>query len=152
MHKRIFDLLARPRTGLEILEAVPVSQLLGLDKPDLPILNGSDRYLEHIDLIADEYPDTGVVALLADLVHPVLVDAFEAAAVGDIENDEDSVGLLKIVLGEGEELLLAGGVPDADSNFAVVDPHDLLVEVEANGGRVEVAEGVWGRQCGYLGP
>ena len=48
---------------------------------------------------------------------------------------------LVVAVGEGEEFLLACGIPDADGDFAAVDPHQLLLEAESQRGGVEMAEG-----------
>ena len=55
----------------------------------------------------------------------------EAHFVGQVKYDQDSIGLLEIVLCEGEKLLLPGRVPDTHGHFLPIDVDDLLLEGEA---------------------
>lgn len=66
---------------------------------------------------------------------------FEGVFICEVEYHEHSVCFLVVAVGEGEEFLLACGIPDADGDFAAVDPHQLLLEAESQRGGVEMAEG-----------
>ena len=64
----------------------------------------------------------------------------ETVLIGEVENDEDAIGLLEIVFGQGEELLLSCCVPDAYSDFVIVDCDYFLFETEPEGRGVKVTE------------
>lgn len=65
----------------------------------------------------------------------------EAGLVGEVEDDEHAISLFEVVLGEGEELLLACGVPDADGDLVAIELYDFFVEADSEGGGVELREG-----------
>ena len=61
--------------------------------------------------------------------------------VCEVEYHEYPICFFVVAIGEREEFLLACSIPNADGYFAVVDPHQFLLEAEAEGGGIEMAEG-----------
>ena len=80
------------------------------------------------------------------------VGTFEAVFVGEVENDENSICLFEIVFGEGEELFLPGGIPNAHRNLMIIHLDNFLVEVQSECRGVEMAKGFYNMLGEYLPP
>lgn len=63
--------------------------------------------------------------------------------IGKVEDDEDPVCFFEVVFGQGEELLLASRVPNAEGDFVIVKMQDFFLQAEAQSRSVEVTEGGW---------
>jgi hypothetical protein len=66
---------------------------------------------------------------------------FESILVCEIEYDKNTISFFVVAVGEREKFLLSSCIPDANSDLAVFDPHQLLLEAQAKSGSVEMAEG-----------
>ena len=76
-------------------------------------------------------------------MNPVLVNAIKAVLICEIEEDENPISFLEIVLGEGKKLLLAGSIPNADTNILLVESYEFLLEVESKSRGIKVTKGFY---------
>lgn len=86
-----------------------------------------------VALVADEELDDVLVTELVDFSQPVF-NVLEGLAVGDVVNQDDSVGTLVVGGGNGFESLLSSGVPDLEFDGAAVQVEGANLEVDSDGG------------------
>jgi hypothetical protein len=66
---------------------------------------------------------------------------FESILVCEIEYDKNTISFFVVADAEREKFLLSNCIPDANSDLAAFDPHQLLLEAQTKSGSIEMAEG-----------
>jgi hypothetical protein len=87
--------------------------------------------LEEVDLVTNHHNLNRRKREHFDFVHPIF-GFLEALPVGDIVDDDDSVGDFVVGLRQSLVLLLASSVPDLDLDSFVLDGDFLRVKVQCN--------------------
>ena len=139
LSKDLVDIVSRPGTGAEVVQAQLARELLGLLELDLPVLL-------QVALVANDYYRQVVAALLSELLDPV-AHPFERIDVRDVVHDQGPLSVPVIDVVQGMVLLLPGRVPDGElvgRTFArrhrVVDPTHLLQASGVDSAFLGVAE------------
>lgn len=144
-------LLALQNLGDELVEGTPGTFECfgaGLDVDDAYLFcDGGGFVLLHFALVVEvvlvadeEQVDFGDIGLLVDLLDPE-VDHFEGLVVGDVEDEEYAVDVAVVVGSDSVVAGGSGGVPDLHADgVAVLELEDLLLVLDADGGRVVHAE------------
>jgi len=122
--------------GLQEGDAQAIGELLGD--------TGVDGLLDdEIALVADEELVHRVGGVLVNLLEPGL-DVVEAFHIGDVVDDDDTVGTTVVAAGDGTESLLTGGIPNLQLDGLSLELHGADFEVNANGGDVALSVGIVG--------
>ena len=92
-----------------------------------------------VGLVADEHLNDVLSGVSLDLAHPVF-EGVEWVAVVDCVDHDDPHGTFVVCLRDGLEALLAGSVPDLQSDLLAVDFDCLDLKVDANCSQVRAHE------------
>lgn len=70
----------------------------------------------------------------------MVLQVFEASAIGQVENEDHTVSVFEILLGQRVELFLACGVPNLQFNNAIVDFQGFDFEIDGNRARISLKD------------